>query len=91
MKSAYELAMERLAKTEPTPTLTEAQKARLAEINSLYQSKLAERETFLQSLLAKAQAKGDGQELAELRQQLARDLQSIREEWEEKKARVWKE
>ena len=90
MKSAYELAMERLAKAEPTQKLTEAQKAQLAEVNSLYQAKLAERETFLKGLLAQAEAAGDGKEIAELRQQLARDLQTIREEWEGKKDRIWK-
>ena len=47
MKSAYELAMERLQKKdvdagiEHTP-LTEAQKAAIAEIRSFYESKLAE-------------------------------------------------
>jgi len=47
MKSAYELAMERLQKQDAdagvahTP-LTDAQKAAIAEIRSLYESKLAE-------------------------------------------------
>ena len=39
MKSAYELAMERLEKKEPTKKLTEEQLASIAEINSLYGSK----------------------------------------------------
>ncbi len=91
MKSAYELAMERLAKAEPEKKLSAGQKARLAEINNRYQAKLAERETFLQGLLAKAEAAQDYKEIAEVRAQLGRDLQTIREEWEEKKDSVWKE
>jgi hypothetical protein len=91
MKSAYELAMERLAKAEPEKKLTPEQKARLAEINSRYQAKLAERETFLKGLLVKAEAARDFKEIAEVRQQLGRDLASIRDEWEEKKNLVWKE
>ena len=59
MKSAYELAMERLEKKEPTKKLTEKQKARIAEINSLYGSKIAEKETFLQGEIMKEKAKGD--------------------------------
>ncbi len=90
MKSAYELAMERLAKTEPTRTLTPEQKAQVAEINSLYQSKLAERETFLKGLIVQAQARSDSSEANELHKQLGRDLTTIREEWEAKKEKIWK-
>lgn len=89
MKSAYELAMERLSQSEPTQKLTAEQKATISELDSLYKSKLAERETFLHSLIVKAQAKGDYSELQELQTQLARDLSTIREEWEAKKSKVW--
>ena len=53
MKSAYELAMERLEKSAPTQKLTEDQKTRIAEVNSLYGSKIAEKETFLQGEIVK--------------------------------------
>ena len=89
MKSAYELAMERLEKKSPAPKLSEAQREELAELSSVYEAKQAERETFLQSLIAGAQAKGDGAEADELRQQLGRDLQTIREELEAKKNKIW--
>jgi len=47
MKSAYELAMERLNKASPAEKpLTAEKKARLAEIDRLYKGKLAEREIF---------------------------------------------
>ena len=42
MKSAYELAMERLSKTAPASKLTQAQKAELAELDSIYAAKLAQ-------------------------------------------------
>ena len=49
MKSAYELAMERLAKAEggPSKALTAAQRARLAEIDTLFKGKIAELEAKL--------------------------------------------
>mgnify|MGYP000063518141 CR=1 FL=1 len=42
MKSAYELAMERLSKSAPAKSLTARQKADLAELESLYKSRLAQ-------------------------------------------------
>jgi len=49
MKSAYELAMERLARTDPEAgrPLNPEQKARLAEIDRVHTGKWAEREIFL--------------------------------------------
>jgi hypothetical protein len=91
MKSAYELAMERLAKTEPVKKLTAMQKAKIAEIDAFYKSKLAERETFLHGLLAKAESERNREEAAELRRQLGRDLTSLREECEAKKEKVRQE
>ncbi len=88
MKSAYELAMERLEKKEPTKKLTEAQKARIAEINSLYGSKIAEKETFLQGEIVKETAKGDLAAVAQIQDQLAREIRRLHLEWEEKKAAV---
>ena len=44
MKSAYELAMERLNKKSPTTKVTASQKKELADLDSLYASKIAERE-----------------------------------------------
>lgn len=92
MKSAYDKAMERFGGgATPTRTLTEAQKARIAEINNLYQAKTAERETFLRSRIQAAHAQGDAKEAAELENQLRRDLACLREEWEAKKQKVWEE
>jgi hypothetical protein len=88
MKSAYELAMERLEKKEPTKKLTEKQKAAIAEINSLYGSKIAERETFLQGEIVKEKAKGDLTAVAQIQDQLSREVRRLHIEWEEKKGAV---
>jgi hypothetical protein len=88
MKSAYELAMERLEKKAPTKKLTEEQKTRIAEINSLYGSKIAERETFLQGEIVKEKMKGDHAAVGQIQDQLAREVRRLHAEWEEKKAAV---
>ena len=88
MKSAYELAMERLSKSSPTVKLTDAQKKELAELDSLYASKIAEREIFLKAELAKTQEKGDWEAIEPIEKQLVSEKKSINAELEEKKEKV---
>ncbi len=88
MKSAYELAMERLEKQSPTATLTEDQKAEIAGIESASKAKIAEKEVFLQDQIAKAQAAEKWEEVAEIEQQLAREIRRINEDGETKKEKV---
>jgi len=90
MKSAYELAMERLAKSDPSSgkPLTAEQKSRLADIDRVYQGKLAEREIFLQKQLNDALAAGNAEEADKVRQQLANEKARLQEEREEEKDRV---
>ena len=88
MKTAYELAMERLATKEPARKLTDDQKKALAEIDTNYRAKIAERETFLGTKIAAARAAGGGEEAAILQEELARDLRGIRDEWEQKKEKA---
>ena len=88
MKSAYELAMERLEKESPEVKVTEEQKAELAELDNLYQSKLAEREVFLGGKIAEAEAAGDFEALEQLQKQLASDRKTLDAELEEKKEAV---
>ena len=85
MKSAYELAMERLSSQEPTRKVSDALKKILADIDMTYQAKIAERETFLGTKIAGARAVGAHEEVAILQEELARDLRGIREEWDRKK------
>jgi hypothetical protein len=88
MKSAYELAMERLQQTAPTAKITEEQKAQLAEIDSLYRSRIAEREVFLKDKIAKAAATGNYEEMEQIQQELARDVRRLQNECEEKKEKA---
>lgn len=88
MKSAYELAMERLEKSAPTVKLTEAQKAEIAEIDQIAKARLAEKELFLGEQIAKTRAAGDFTEVQALEKQLASERRRIQEDAEEKKTRV---
>ncbi len=89
MKSAYELAMERLAKSEPASRpLSPAQKARLAEIDLVYKGRWAEREVFLKGQLERALAAGDADAAEQVRVQLARGKVRLDEERDEEKERV---
>ena len=85
MKSAYELAMERLQKESPDQSLSEEKKAELAELDNLYKSKLAEREVFLGGKIAEAEATGDFEALDQLQRQLTYDKKTLESELEEKK------
>ena len=88
MKSAYELAMERLNKTSPAIKLTADQKKQLAELDSKYAAKIAEREISLQDQINKLIAAGDVEKVEQLRQQLALERKSLQTELEEKKEKV---
>ncbi len=88
MKSAYELAMERLNKTAPSVKLTEEQKKELADLDAKYKAKIAEREIFLKDNLAAAAAKGDAEAYMQLEKQMVSDRKSLLAELEEKKETV---
>jgi hypothetical protein len=88
MKSAYELAMERLNKQAPPVKLTDEQKKELAELDSRYAAKMAEREIFLKGELAKAQGNGDFEACEQLDKQLVSERKSLQAELEEKKEAV---
>lgn len=89
MKSAYELAMERLAKSDPSSRpLTAEQKQRLAEIDRVFQGKIAEREIFLKQKLDAALAQQDFDEADQLRKQIAGERARLEEERESEKERV---
>jgi hypothetical protein len=89
MKSAYELAMERLAKSDPASApLSAEKKARLAEIDRVYQGKLAEREIFLKQQLEAALAERKLDEADKIRKQISGERARIEEEREDEKERV---
>jgi len=88
MKSAYELAMERLEKKSPTTKVTDEQKREIAEIEVIYKAKIAEREVFLRDQIVKAKIAGDFSELEALEKQLASELRRLHQDCEEKKEKI---
>ncbi len=88
MKSAYELAMERLEKQSPVAKVSDEQRAALAGIDQTFKAKIAEREVFLQSQVQKAQASGDLMEVENIRLQLSREVRRLQDECEAKKAKL---
>jgi len=89
MTSAYELAMERLAKSEPAAApLNAEQKARLAEIDRVYQGKIAEREIFLRQQLDAALGAQKFDDADKIRKQIAGEKSRLEEEREDEKERV---
>jgi hypothetical protein len=88
MKSAYELAMERLQKASPSLSLNEEQKKELAEVDSKYQAKIAEKELFLKDQIRKAQTDGKADDIDSLQKQLVSDIRRLQEECEAKKEKL---
>jgi hypothetical protein len=88
MKSAYELAMERLQKTSPSLSLTDEQKKELAELDSKYQAKIAEKEVFLKDQIRKAQIEGKVDDIDSLQQQLVSGVRRLQEECEAAKEKL---
>lgn len=88
MKSAYELAMERLEKSAPTVKLSDEQKAQIAEIDSISKAKIAEKELFLKGKIEAAGLSGSFAEFEELEKQLASEIRRLQEDCEEKKTKL---
>src|SRR6058998_3685964 len=88
MKSAYELAMERLEKASPSLSLTEDQKKGLAEVDSVYRAKIAEKELFLKNQISKAQNADKLDEVESLEKQLESEIQRLQEECEATKEKL---
>ena len=90
MKSAYELAMERLDNESPTVKLSAEQKQQIADLDSRYAARIAEREIGMKSAIDHASREGRLEEVQELEQQLAGERTKLRAELEEKKDAVRK-
>jgi len=88
MKSAYELAMERLEKALPSLSLTDAQKKEIAEVDSVYRAKIAEKELFLKDQIRKAQGAGKFEDAESLEKQLASEIRRLQEQCEARKEKL---
>ncbi len=85
MKSSYEIAMERLNKTAPAIKTTAKQKKELAELDSRYTAKIAEREIALSREINEVR---DAEKEEVLRDQLVQERKKLLADLEEKKERV---
>lgn len=88
MKSAYELAMERLNKQSPQVKLTDAKRKELAELDSVYAAKIAERELHFKEEIGKAEMSGDFEAADQARQQLSAERKKLQGDLEDKKEAV---
>lgn len=82
MKSAYELAMEKLG-DEKFQQLSDEQKNEIAEIERKYQSKIAEAEVMSQDKIKKAL--GEPNLVEQIRNDLVVEIASFREKSEQNK------
>jgi len=87
MKSSYELAMERMGGGDDKP-LSDEQKAKIAEIDSKYKAKIAERKIFLEKSLSDAQAQGNEEEIELVRRQLNDEVADLEAKSESEKDKI---
>ena len=86
MKSAYELAMERMGGDEKP--LTAEQKERIADVDAKYKAKIAERRIFLEKAIQDVLAQKKTEEAEELRSQLVQETAKLEAKSEEEKDRI---
>lgn len=86
MKSSYELAMERLNKSAPSVKVSPELKKELAELDSKYAAKIAEREIALKGEIARVA--DDPEKAQTLRNQLVAERKNLQAELEDKKDRL---
>lgn len=88
IKSAYELAMERLGVTEGASTLSEEKKRQLADIDRETEARVAEQEILFKSRIRDALVSEKPEEAIKLRENMTTELRRLRERGEAKKDEV---
>lgn len=88
MKSAYELAMERLAAEEPAVKLTDDQKRRIADAESKCKADIAAKELLLRSEMEKARGAGEFDQIEQLQRQLADEVRRFEEKRDSQKSSI---
>jgi len=87
MKSAYEIAMERLEREHGKgKSLTDEQKAEIAEIDKTYEAKIAQVRLEGESKIATAESPSDAQQR---RAEMAETIASLEAEREKEKDAIW--
>jgi hypothetical protein len=87
MKSSYELAMERMGGGDDSP-LSPEQKKQIAEIDSKYKAKVAERKIFLEKNISDAMQQEKHEEIDTLRKQVAEEIASLENKAEQEKEKI---
>jgi hypothetical protein len=87
MKSSYELAMERMGGGDDSP-LSPEQKKQIAEIDSKYKAKVAERKIFLEKNISDALQQEKHEEIDTLRKQVAEEIASLENKAEQEKEKI---
>lgn len=87
MKSSYELAMERMGGGDDSP-LSDKQKELIAEIDSKFKAKIAERKIFLEKGISDALQKNNTEEVDMLRKQVAQEIGSLESKAEREKEKI---
>ena len=75
-------------KNPSTPKFFKEQKGKIAEIDSKYKAKIAERKIFLEKSVQDALAKGSHEEAEEARRILAQEVNSLEEKAESEKDKI---
>ena len=88
MKSAYERAMERFGDGEPVVSLSDEQKAALAEVETKYKAKIAEKELFLGNLIKEATEAGNFVEVEQLEEQKRREIAKFESDRDAEKDKI---
>mgnify|MGYP007063429945 FL=1 len=74
-----------MEKESPTQELSDELKAKLAELSKVFEAKIADRDVFLNSEIAKAELAGEFEAIEQLNKQLASDRKVLEAELEAKK------
>ena len=89
MKSAYELAMERLQESDPDKQqVTDEMRKALAAVDEKFDAKVAERKIFLTQKLATATTNQDLQEVELIQKQISNEKARLEEERENAKDKI---
>lgn len=89
LKSAFDLAMERMAaKTGGIARLTDAQKTAIAEVSRKAQAKIAEFEIMYRDRLAEARKSDDPEKIKTVEADYRREIERVKSREEADKARI---
>jgi hypothetical protein len=90
MKTAYEIALEKMGLKESGPKLTAAQKKQLAELDAQYAARIAECELKYRQQIEAAAGRGDFEQMEQLQEELVNERKKLKTELEQKRDAIWK-